>query len=154
MKTIIQTSLDVLKSLEVANASGISPSASWSNYHVFLVPYKEQFDNKLNIGRMPFVNIASVQTDYEVVSQPDSGNMRKAIISVDVFLKNSVNSTEEQFWKLSRLINVICKKFSQNNFLSVIEIVVQEPVSNPVCLMSRIIFTLESMNDSQFSEGD
>jgi hypothetical protein len=154
MKSIIQESLNVLKSAEIASAASISPSATWSSYHVALVPYKESFDNKLNIGRVPFVNLSSIQVNYEVVAEPDSGSMRNTLISVDAYVRNSVNSTEEQYFKLSRLVRAICSAFQKNTFLGIIETTIQEPSALPVCLATRIIFTCESSNDSDFSEGD
>ena len=76
MKTIIETSVNLLKSAEIASAAGISPSSSWRNYHVFLVPYREEFDFGMNIGRLPFVKISAVSQTYAHEASPDFGNVR------------------------------------------------------------------------------
>jgi hypothetical protein len=154
MRTIIETALSVLKSGEIASAASISPSADWGRYHVTLCPFKESLNPGFNLGRLPIIKVATISQNYTHESSPEWGGERSTSLAIDVFVVTSTTDPDDSYYQLSRIVNVICQEFSQNVFLSVEEIDVGEASELNQCVGTRIVMTLKSVTDQNFSEGD
>jgi hypothetical protein len=154
MKTIISTAKDLLSSLDIVRASNVSPSGSFYPLHVFLTPFKEQMNPGVNLGRLPVIKISAISQEYNHTASPDWGGERSSVIAIDVFVASSISTSEQSYYDLSRIVNAVCKVFSQNTFLSIEEISVQEATELNHCVASRIILTLKSITDENFEEGD